>query len=277
MDKPLRSTSAPAIKRRCVDMVSPEKDDWAKLMADCAGPGVPAHVRATSVLQSIKKKQLDSLRKLIGGLVEENTKLKAENDTLRKMVERRNSLTNGSSVLSRKLLISTQYQIFRAARVRKRGGGVAVMVKSPHSACIVFNESVTDSYEILTCGIWFYSLEMRVIAHSSVTPKAGRQLVAVTMQSSNFVCFRLKIKLPALEILSRPLKRGPFGTFDIAHMVNEKYEMFLAVLKHAMDWFIPPKLKNENVLSKLPQYSSSSEKVRHRLWWRAVLSQMASD
>lgn len=43
----------------------------------------------------------------------------------------------------------SNYVIFRCDRVRKTGGGVALMALSPLPLLLVFSESVEDSYEIL--------------------------------------------------------------------------------------------------------------------------------
>ncbi|KAK6032171.1 hypothetical protein OSTOST_01659, partial [Ostertagia ostertagi] len=92
--------------------------------------------------------------------------------------------------------------------VRKRGGGVAVMVKSPHSACIVFSESVPDSYESLTCDIWFYSLEIRLLilretwfhSKTNMAPLLGVRKrgggVAVMVKSPHSACIVFSESVP---------------------------------------------------------------------------------
>ncbi|KAK6025387.1 hypothetical protein OSTOST_08717, partial [Ostertagia ostertagi] len=63
---------------------------------------------------------------------------------------------------------------------------------------------------------------------------------------------------------------------DVDWFVDAKYEIFLAVLHHAMDLFIPYK-RHSRPVSKLPPYLSSMSRRRDHLWNSAIDSQSSAD
>ncbi|KAK6025729.1 hypothetical protein OSTOST_08367, partial [Ostertagia ostertagi] len=68
-----------------------------------------------------------------------------------------------------------------------------------------------------------------------------------------------------------------FGSFNTVSGVNEKYDMFVSILHHAMDMFIPYQLMPQSSKLILPGYLTSMVKTRERLWNKAVFTQSSVD
>lgn len=61
-----------------------------------------------------------------------------------------NSKTSSEVLLGE---VCSTYEVFRCDRSRKKGGGVAILVKSDLNPSLVYYESVTEGYEIACCDI----------------------------------------------------------------------------------------------------------------------------
>ncbi|KAK6024785.1 hypothetical protein OSTOST_09340, partial [Ostertagia ostertagi] len=65
--------------------------DWVKLVEECSLPSVPAYVKLILNLLLDTKEQMDAMRKWCAAFMEENDKLKAENEKLKKIIEEKDS------------------------------------------------------------------------------------------------------------------------------------------------------------------------------------------
>ncbi|KAK6019154.1 hypothetical protein OSTOST_15219, partial [Ostertagia ostertagi] len=50
-------------------------------------------------------------------------------------------------------ILGHEYSLIRCDRIRKPGGGVAILVRRKFSYQVIFKESISDSYELLCCDI----------------------------------------------------------------------------------------------------------------------------
>ncbi|KAK6017221.1 hypothetical protein OSTOST_17290, partial [Ostertagia ostertagi] len=225
-------------------------------------------------------------------------------------------------------VLATRYMVFRCDSERS------------HPVSVTFSESVKDAYEVLACDIWFYSLQLRVIAvyraPSCSSGKTDQLVKAISdLCTCDYSCivagdFNVnhsfvvqdsqgdainhgliqKVSFPTrhnsvLDLLLcndrsliRDVRKSPpldfknanfnamraylrnidwFGSFNTVSGVNEKYDMFVSILHHAMDMFIPYRLSPQRSKLILPGYLTSMEKARERLWNKAVFSQSSVD
>lgn len=70
-----------------------------------------------------------------------------------------------ASIESEPLLgdLLSQYEFIRCDRPRKKGGGVALLISNTLSPCVVFKESVPNSYELLCCDLFPYLNAVRFV------------------------------------------------------------------------------------------------------------------